>query len=70
MFGLSRLQGTVKFYAHDKKFGFVTADPPDGRDFYFREAALDGRDVVAGDPVEFEYEDAPRGPRCVTVRPL
>jgi cold shock protein len=62
--------GTIKKVVADRGFGFITAD--DGKDYFFHrsgiEASLDFDRLVGGEPVEFEIEQSPKGPRAARVR--
>ena len=64
-----RLRGRVKWYDHQKGFGFITQ--ADGGDFFFHYSGVrkdvDRRDLGEGDAVEFSTEDAPKGPRAVDI---
>jgi cold shock protein len=62
--------GTIKKVVADRGFGFITAD--DGKDYFFHrsgvEASLDFDRLAGGEPVEFEIEQSPKGPRAARVR--
>jgi len=63
------MQGTVKRVVRDRGFGFILS--AEGREIFFHRSSLEGLNfdtLKEGDPVEFEIEDGPKGPRAVGVR--
>jgi len=64
--------GQIKKVVSDRGFGFITAE--DGKDYFFHrsglQASLDFDRLVGGEPVEFDVESSPKGPRAVGVRAL
>lgn len=63
------MTGTIKMLQTEKGFGFIRST--DGQEYFFHQSAIygEGIDMLrAGDHVEFEVEDAPKGPRAVSVR--
>ena len=62
--------GTIKKVVADRGFGFITA--PDGKEYFFHRGALDSslefERLAGGEPVEFEVEQSPKGPRAKSVR--
>ena len=62
------MNGTIKRLA-DKGFGFITAEGQE-KDIFFHFSALvnvDFNSLQEGDTVEFEVEDAPKGPQAVNI---
>lgn len=60
------VQGTVTFF-HDKKgYGFIESDDSD-EDVFFHMEDVGGPDLQEGQEVEFEIEQADKGPRAVNV---
>ena len=61
--------GKIKKIVRDRGFGFII--DTDGREVFFHhsgliDAVFDNLNAYQG--VEFEVEDAPRGPRAVKIR--
>lgn len=60
------MKGTVKWFNSMKGFGFIRGE--DGKDVYVHSSALpDGVAINEEAPVEFEVEEAERGPRAKNV---
>jgi cold shock protein len=63
------MKGVVKNFNSNKGFGFITGE--DGKDVFFHYSAMTDRSYEqsckAGDQVEFEAEESPRGLRAKTV---
>ena len=64
-------RGTIKKLVADKGFGFIAAEQR-GKELFFHLTAV--RDATfeslhEGQPVEFESEVGPKGPRATIVRP-
>jgi CspA family cold shock protein len=60
--------GTVKWFNETKGFGFITAD--DGTEVFVHYSAIQNegfKTLAEGDPVSFEIENGPKGPRAVNV---
>ena len=61
--------GTVKKIIADRGFGFIRTE--DGREVFFHRSGLQGLVFEAlqeGQPVDFDMEEATRGPRANNVR--
>lgn len=61
--------GTVKKIIADRGFGFIRSD--DGREVFFHRSGLQGLTFEAlkeGQAVDFDLEEATRGPRANNVR--
>jgi len=59
-------QGTVDFFNHSGGYGFISTDDADD-DVFFHMDDIEGADLEEGQDVEFEIEDAPKGPRAVNL---
>lgn len=59
------MEGTVKFFASDKNFGFIT--PDDGSKDVFVHGSACAQPIQEGDKVSFDVEDGDRGPKAVNV---
>lgn len=63
-----RFTGRVKWFDRRKGYGFITRD--DGSDVFVHYTGIEGqgfRTLEEGQEVEFEIEDAPKGPQAVKV---
>jgi cold shock protein len=63
------MTGTIKMLQPQKGFGFIRG--AGGQEYFFHQSAIygEGIDMLRqGDSVEFDVEDAPKGPRAVNVR--
>jgi len=61
------MKGKVKMFNTARGFGFVTGD--DGKDVYVHTSAIQGGVALnPGDAVEYDVEEAQRGPRAINVR--
>jgi len=62
--------GTIKKVVADRGFGFISA--ADDKEYFFHRGALDASLVferlTGGEPVEFDIEEGPKGPRAAKVR--
>jgi len=57
--------GTVKFFNHEKGWGFIS--PDDGeKDLFVHHSGIK-QPVDEGDKVNYEVEDSPKGPHAVNV---
>lgn len=64
------MQGTIKRLIADKHFGFIASEEL-GTDVFFHSSVLEGasfEELKEGQAVEFEHEDAPRGPKANSVK--
>lgn len=63
-------EGEVTFF-HDKGgYGFIDAGDEYDDDVYFHMANIDGPDLEEGQEVEFEIEEAEKGPRATNLTRL
>ncbi len=58
--------GTVRFFHDRKGYGFIETDAMDD-DVFFHVDDIDGPEPREGQEVEFDIEQAPRGPRAKNV---
>ena len=63
--------GTVKWFNAEKGFGFISQ--PEGADVFVHFSAIQSsgyRSLEAGQSVEFEVQNGPKGLQAANVRPL
>lgn len=62
------MKGKVKNFNKDRGFGFITTE--DGKDVFFHYSSIvdENKTAEIGEPVEFDVEDSPRGPRAANVK--
>jgi CspA family cold shock protein len=56
-------KGTVDFFHERKGYGFIATDDADD-DVFFHMEDIEGPDLEEGQDVEFDIDDAPKGPRA------
>ena len=64
------MRGTIKHVVRDRGFGFILIS--DGQEVFFHRSGLQQMDfdgLKGGETVEFEVEQAEKGPRATNVRP-
>ena len=64
-----RIRGTVKWFSAEKGYGFIT--PEDGPDVFVHYSAIQAsgyRKLEAGDAVEFEITEGPKGKQASDVQ--
>jgi len=62
--------GTVKWFNHEKGFGFITPDET-GRDLFVHQSQVEGGGALDdGVKVEYESQESEKGPRAINVRPV
>jgi CspA family cold shock protein len=61
--------GTVAFFHDRKGYGFIETEEADD-DVFFHMEDVGGPDLEEGQEVEFEIEEAEKGPRAVNVTRL
>ncbi|MFW6003088.1 MAG: cold-shock protein [Halobacteriota archaeon] len=59
-------KGTVDFFHERKGYGFIATDDADD-DVFFHMEDIDGPDLEEGQDVEFDIDDAPKGPRATNL---
>ncbi len=60
------VQGKVDFFNHTGGYGFISTDDSDD-DVFFHMEDVGGSDLEEGTELEFEIEQAPKGPRATNV---
>ena len=66
---MDRQQGIVKWFSRPKGFGFIAPDD-EGEDLFVHFSAIQGRgyrNLTAGQRVEFDVENSPKGRQAVNV---
>ena len=63
------VQGTVAFFNDTGGYGFISTDDSDD-DVFFHMEDIEGADLEDGTDIEFEIEQAPKGPRATNVQRL
>ncbi len=64
------LTGTIKFFNHKNKFGFIKCIE-DGKEYYVHaKNIVSEQHLNEGDKVEFELKDASRGPEATRVNKI
>ena len=61
--------GTVAFFNERKGYGFIESDDAD-EDVFFHMEDVGGPDLEEGQEVEFEIEQADKGPRAKDLKRL
>lgn len=61
------MKGTVDFFHDQNGYGFIDTDEMDDDVYFNVEDQEDGFEVEEGDEVEFDKEEADRGPKAVNV---
>ncbi|MFT4931252.1 MAG: CspA family cold shock protein [Natronomonas sp.] len=59
-------KGTVDFFHSRKGYGFISTDDADD-DVFFHMEDVGGPDLQEGEDIEFDIENAPKGPRATNV---
>ena len=59
--------GEVDFFHDRKGYGFISTDDSDD-DVFVHMDDVEGADLEEGQAVEFDIEDAPKGPRATNVK--
>jgi CspA family cold shock protein len=59
-------KGTVDFFHSRKGYGFIETDDADN-DVFFHMEDVGGPDLQEGEDIEFDIDDAPKGPRATNV---
>lgn len=62
------LKGKILFFNIKNKFGFIKDD--DGKEYYVHAKNINGAFPEAGDEVEFDVQEARRGPEAIRVRKI
>jgi CspA family cold shock protein len=68
---VQRMQGTVKWFSAEKGYGFIT--PENGADVFVHYTAIQGngyRKLEAGQRVEFDITDGPKGKQASAVNAI
>jgi CspA family cold shock protein len=67
---MARTTGTVRWFNDAKGYGFIATDGDHSRDVFVHHSAIDSdgfRSLAENDHVEFDIEDAPKGPSAKHV---
>lgn len=64
------MKGTVTFYHDQRHYGFIETDELDDDVFFHMDEQDDGLDIDEGSEVEFDQEEADRGPKAVNIAAL
>ena len=59
--------GTVDFFHTRKGYGFISTEDADD-DVFFHMEDIGGDDLEEGQEVEFDIEQAPKGPRATNLQ--
>ena len=59
--------GTVDFFHSRKGYGFISTDDTDD-DVFFHMEDVGGPDLEEGQEVEFDIDQAPKGPRATNLQ--
>ena len=59
-------EGKVDFFNNKGGYGFIQTDEADD-DVFFHMEDVGGADLVEGTQIEFEIEQAPKGPRATNI---
>lgn len=66
-----RQTGKVKWFDESKGYGFIVQDSGQEVFFHFSQIQMEGfRTLAAGQAVEFEVNEGPKGPQAVKVSPV
>jgi len=60
------MEGKVKFFNKEKRFGFIQT-PESERDIFVHEENLNGVTITDGDEVTFETKDTEKGKTAINV---
>jgi len=60
------VNGTVDFFNDTGGYGFIETDDSDD-DVFFHMEDVGGEDLTEGTEIEFDIEQAPKGPRATNV---
>jgi len=67
--GCNMAKGVVDFFKESGGYGFIETDESD-EDVFFHMEDIGGPDLEEGQEVEFEIEQADKGPRAVNLKRL
>ena len=63
---MSMQTGTVKFFNHEKGFGFITPDNG-GKDIFVHKNSIERGHLTDGCKVSFDTENSPKGLNAIKV---
>jgi CspA family cold shock protein len=61
------MKGTVDFFHDQNGYGFIATDEMEDDVYFNVDEQEDGFEVEEGDEVEFETEEADRGPKATNI---
>jgi len=59
--------GIVKFFNHEKGFGFITPDEEGSKDVFVHKNSIQSGHLNDGSKVEFDTESSPKGLNAINV---
>lgn len=63
------MKGVVKFFNDRKNYGFIEPEEG-GEDLFVHRSDIEPDTLNEGDRVEFDFEEAEKGPRAINVKKI